>query len=66
MKDWDYEALVDVETGAIYCVECAPGAELSPIFAGDEWSHPPQCEICGHVHDYMTVLEMPHGAANAE
>src|ERR671923_253380 len=61
MKSFDYEAVT--YDGAVYCVDCLPDGvnvnddEVSPIFADSEWDTAPVCDVCGTVHDYVTVLE---------
>lgn len=58
-----YDAVV--WNGAVYCILCLTKATghtsgdpgVLPIFATDEWQHPPQCDRCGKVHTYMQVLD---------
>jgi len=59
-KAYDFEACVFDDE--VYCNECLPvdiGREdVYPIFVDSDWDYPPVCCVCGHVHDYMTVLPL--------
>jgi len=58
MRVDEYEAVVVPESGAAYCVQCAPeGHQVLPIFAGSEWTYPGVvCDKCGGLHDYMSLI----------
>lgn len=58
MKSYDFYAVV--WQGNVYCNECLPSGaaaeEVSPIFADSEWDYAPCCEVCGEIHDYITII----------
>lgn len=61
MKTFDfYAAIYDND---VYCIECLPSGvnaeseDVLPIFADSEWYYIPICIHCGHVHDYINLLE---------
>lgn len=59
MKNYDYEAVI--WNGDVYCVDCLPDEdvdpeEIYPIFADQEWEYAPTCCICGHEHNYVSIL----------
>lgn len=61
MKSFHFSAVT--YEGGIYCTKCLPhhaninSEEVHPIFADSEWDYIPTCDVCGHEHDYVTLLK---------